>query len=257
MDQSLIDFAHKLADAAGEISAKYFRQDPGVEWKETGSPIVTEADRKAEEVMRQMIQAAFPDHGIWGEEYGPHNLDAEYVWVLDPIDGTTPFSVGKPLFANLIALCHNKSPVIGIINQPILNDRGEGVKDKSTTHNGSVVTTSSEINLTQARISATAPMGVCKRLGADKAYHLRDQVHVISAGGDAYNTGLVASGHCHASIETFTAMHDFLPLIPVIEGAGGVITDWDGQPLAFEPSVRHAVISCNQQIHDQLLALLK
>lgn len=233
---ALIALAETMADAAAEIAKKYYRAEFDIERKADSSP-VTQADREIERLLRTMIAAAHPDHGIWGEEEGSHNLDAEWVWVLDPIDGTRAFMSGMPSFATLIGLLHHGKPVLGIIDQAITGDRWLGAAGRSTLMNGRKVATRACRNLDRAFLKATAPDMFT---GADIAnfFRLSGMVGTTSYGGDAYNYGLLAAGFIDLVVEASNKPHDFLPLVPVIEGAGGVITDWHGAPLTLQSDGR-------------------
>ena len=151
-----LSMAETLADAAEPIVMTYFQSGVGADDKADASP-VTVADREAEAALRQLIEDAYPDHGIYGEEYGQKNVDAEWVWVLDPIDGTVGFVTGKPLFGTLISLCHNGQPVLGVIAAPAAADRWIGAKGYPTTRNGDVVTARPCGDIADAWVYATTP----------------------------------------------------------------------------------------------------
>jgi inositol-phosphate phosphatase/L-galactose 1-phosphate phosphatase/histidinol-phosphatase len=133
--QDFIDLAHRLADSSRPILRSYLRRKLDVDIKSDASP-VTQADREAEAAIRKLINATFPDHGIFGEEFGKERADAEYVWVLDPLDGTRSFITGRPTFGTLIALTRNGAPLLGVIDMPILGDRWVGAVGRPTTLNG-------------------------------------------------------------------------------------------------------------------------
>src|SRR6266481_5865494 len=185
-----IALADALADAAGAVIRPYFRQTIAVDDKADSSP-VTIADREAEQAMRALIEARFPADGIFGEEFGTVRADAEFVWVLDPIDGTKSFISGIPLFGTLIALLHRGRPVLGIIDQPISQERWRGV----------------------ARLKA--------------------EVKLTRHGGDCYAYGLVASGFIDCVVEASLKPYDYCAMVLIIEGAGGIFTDWQGKPLGL------------------------
>ncbi len=223
------EIAEKLANIAGKIVKSHFRSKLEITNKEDSSP-VTVADREAERAIRNVLEIEFPDHGILGEEYGSQNLDAEYVWVLDPIDGTKSFITGKPLFGTLIALCRNSKPVLGIIDQPILHDRWIGVLGEPTTHNGNIISTRSCTNIKDAWLSATSPDMFS---GKDKTSfnRLAETVKFSIYGGDCYAYGLLASGFSDIICEAMMQPYDYCALVPVVEGAGGKISDWIGGSL--------------------------
>lgn len=220
---------NEIADAAGEVIRKYFRKSFDILDKEDFSP-VTIADQLAEEAMVSIIQANFPSHAIFGEEKGWRCKEkiAEYVWVLDPIDGTKSFITGKPLFGTLIALLHRGKPIFGIIDQPVLRERWIGINGRKTTLNGQEISTRSCAKLSQAYLYTTSPH--LFNGDAEVAFaRVRDKVKVPLYGCDCYAYALLASGFVDLVIESGLKPYDFLSLIPVIEGAGGVITDWKGQ----------------------------
>ena len=228
-DNELIQFAHDLADAARPVVMALFRTRLDVEAKADESP-VTIADRNAEAAMRVLIEKTFPDHGIIGEEHGKQNEDAEYVWVLDPIDGTKSFVTGKPLFGILIALMKNGKPILGVIDMPALGERFIGVNGTATM-NGDAVAVRGAKDLKDAWLYTTTPdmfdtderRAAYGRLAAD--------VRQALFGCDCYAYGLLASGHVDLVCEANMSLYDFAALVPVVEGAGGVITDWQGAAL--------------------------
>lgn len=226
---ALIDLAIRLADAAGAVIRPYFRADLETIDKLDESP-VTIADREAESAMRALLAEHAPSHGVIGEEHGRVNEDAEHVWVLDPIDGTKAFITGKPLFVTLIALLHRGRPVLGIIDQPILGDRWIGAAGQPTTFRGSPARARPCPSLAQARLSTTGPQYFTEagKRAFDRA---AGRAKLLSFGGDGYQYGLVASGSLDVVIEEGLKLHDFAAVVPVIEGAGGSVTDWQGRPL--------------------------
>jgi histidinol phosphatase-like enzyme (inositol monophosphatase family) len=227
--RELIDLAEALADAAGGVVRRYFQTGIEADDKADQSP-VTLADREAESVMRALIAARAPEHGIIGEEHGRENAGAEHVWVLDPIDGTKAFLTGKPLFGTLIGLLHRGVPVLGIIDQPVLGDRWLGVAGRPTTRSGRAARVRPCAGLGQARLSTTGPQYFSeeKRRAFER---VAGQVKLLSYGGDCYQYGLVASGSIDVVIESGLKLHDFAALVPVVTGAGGVMTDWQGRAL--------------------------
>ena len=228
--------AETLADAAGEIIGGYFLKKLGVKQKSDRTP-VTIADRGAEKIMRRLIEIAFPTHGIVGEEFGTQNADADYVWVLDPIDGTKSFISGVPLFGTLIALTYRGTPVLGIIDQPIANERWLGATGRRTLFNGRPIKTRPCTGLAEATLYATAPEMFAK--GNAAAFErLRKKVKLARFGADCYAYGLVASGFIDLVVEADLKPYDFCALLPVIEGAGGKMTDWQGRALTLHSDGR-------------------
>ena len=222
---------HRLADAAGEAIRPYWRADFGLESKGDATP-VTLADRAAESAIRAIIETECPEDGIIGEEYGSVREGATRQWVIDPIDGTTSFVAGRPIFGTLIALMQDGWPVLGCIDQPILKERWVGSAGIGTTLNGKPVTTRHCPELKEAILASSGPHYFSAHDGehfmtlAAKTAHRR-----LIWGGDCYNYGLLASGHIDIVVEAGLKLHDFAALIPVVEGAGGLMCDWAGEPL--------------------------
>jgi CoA:oxalate CoA-transferase len=229
LDTNFLRLTHRLADVAGTIVRRYFRQPCAVDHKADQSP-VTVADRQIEEALRRILEAEWPSHGIIGEEYGAVRADADYVWVIDPIDGTRSFMSGKPTFGTLIALLHKGVPVLGLIDQPIVGDRWIGAQGHATHHNGSPATSRACAVLAHATIATTGPSYF-----NDDERRAYERVRVAGRtglwGGDCYNYGLLASGHIDVVIESGLKLHDFAALVPVVNGAGGLMCDWQGAPL--------------------------
>ena len=224
-----IKLAKRLADIARPIVTSFFRTKIQIQDKENLTP-VTAADREVEIAIREVLEIECPDHGIVGEEFGNQNIDAEYVWVIDPIDGTKAFITGKPLFGTLIALCKNGSPILGIIDQPIIKDRWVGATGHPTIHNGNIVSTRACQKISDAWLSATSPdMFTGKQEASFK--RLTRKVKFPLYGGDCYSYGLLASGFSDIICEATLQPYDFCALVPIIEGAGGKISDWVGNPL--------------------------
>ena len=251
-----IDLANRLSDAAREISGKYFRRSFTVETKSDESP-VTIADREIEARQRGMIEETHPEHGISGEEYGNLRMDADYVWVLDPIDGTKAFLNGIPVFTNLIGLTFQGNPVLGMIDQPILGERWIGAAGHGAKLNGRVLHTGDVTALDEITVHATTPEmfntdDLAKRFGK-----LAARTKYRRYGIDCYAYGLLASGYAHLVAEAEMKVQDYMPVIEVVRQAGGVISDWAGQPLGFD-SDGTVLASANEDLHAQaLLALAK
>ncbi len=228
----LVALAHELADAARPIAARYFRTGVTVDDKSDLSP-VTIADREAETAMRELLDRHVPDHGVFGEEHGAVRTDAEYVWVLDPIDGTKAFITGLPLFGTLIGLFHRGKPVLGIIDQPILQERWLGVDGERSTLNGQPISVRACADLASAYMYSTAP-GMFAEGYAQPHQALTEKVKLFRWGGDCYAYGLLAAGHVDLVVEADLKLYDYTALIPVITGAGGTITDWKGRALGMQ-----------------------
>lgn len=228
--------ANSLADAAGEIVRQYFRQPFDVEIKGDDSP-VTIADRAVEQRMREMIEAARPDDGIYGEEFGIKEGSSGLTWVLDPIDGTKSFVIGRPTFGTLIALCENGAPKLGVIDQAISGERWVG-SESGTTFNGEAVTCAPCSSLDVARIGSTTPA----MFGNNPVYKNFNE-NKFFWGGDCYQYGLMANGFVDVILEANMQPYDYLALVPVIEGAGGCISDFKGQALTID-SGTSTVVAC-------------
>ena len=233
--------ADALADAARAVISGYFRQKLAVDDKSDQTP-VTIADREAEAAMRRLIEARFPEHGIHGEEQGRVRGDAEYVWVLDPIDGTKSFISGIPLFGTLIALTHRGQPVLGVIDQPILRERWLGATGRATTLNGAPVRCRPCPSLAAATLYSTAPDTMFEGAAAEGYARLRRAVKLARTGADCYAYAQLASGFIGLVVEAQLKPYDYCALVPVIEGAGGVITDWQGRGLDLGADGR--VVAC-------------
>jgi inositol-phosphate phosphatase/L-galactose 1-phosphate phosphatase/histidinol-phosphatase len=229
VDPRLVRLANELADAARPIAARYFRTGVTVDDKTDQSP-VTIADREAETAMREILDKHVPQHGVFGEEHGAVRTDAEYVWVLDPIDGTKAFITGLPLFGTLIGLFHRGKPVLGVIDQPILKERWLGVEGERSTLNGQPIKVRACRDLDQAYLYSTSP-GMFPGAYAKPHEALTEKVKLFRWGGDCYAYGLLAAGHVDLVVEASLKLYDYAALIPVITGAGGTITDWKGKPL--------------------------
>lgn len=251
--QRFIDLAEKLADTAGAIVRRYFRTPMRVVGKKDATP-VTVADRRAEKAMRAAIRRAFPDHGILGEEYGPERIDAEYVWVLDPVDGTKAFISGVPLFGTLVALTRRGKPILGVIDQPVMRERWVGAVGRKTTFCGRKAKTRRCARIADATLIATSPH-MFKRAEFRAFERLRKKVKLPRYGGDCYGYGLVAAGHVDIVVEAGLKPYDFLAQVPILAGAGGIITDWRGRTLTLDSGPR--VCACgDRKLHKRVLRLL-
>lgn len=260
-DNTIQAFIRQLADASAEVIRPYFRQANDIVAKDDNSP-VTIADKEAEKVMRTLIETHYPEHGIIGEEYGNIHEDSPYQWVLDPIDGTASFMIGRPIFGTLIALCYQGVPILGVINQPILNERWIGTKGDKAVFEQSAPTTNEPAILSPRQCEAISQAILCTtspqyfatedivKFG-QLAYEARYTIY----GGDCYNYALLASGHVDVVVESGLQPYDYCALVAVVEAAGGMITDWQGNPLTLE-SKGHVVAAATAKLHEQLLTVL-
>ena len=231
---NLIALAEALADASGHVIRPYFRANVEAHQKHDESP-VTRADREAEQAMRLLIAQAHPAHGIIGEEYGWERPDATWCWVLDPIDGTRAFITGRPIFGTLIGLLHQGQPVLGIIDQPITGERWLGVRDQPTRFRGPFGGHAGARRcqrLSDAELSATSPEMLGNAL--PRFQNLAQAVRRTSWGGDCYSYGLLALGQIDVIAERDLKPWDWAALVPVVEGAGGKMTDWRGHRLTLQ-----------------------
>lgn len=248
-----ISFAERLADASGEVIRQHFRTPVPIDIKPDASP-VTVADRDAEAAIRALIETEFPDHGIIGEEHGTRDADAPYVWVLDPIDGTRAFITGKPIFGTLIALVAAGRPVLGCIDQPINRERWVGAAGTPTTFNGSEVSTRACPTLAQATLNTTSP-DLFEGTDAAGFAAVASRSGFVNYGGDCYAYGLVASGFVDLVVESGLSAYDYCALVPVVEGAGGVMTDWAGDPLTIYSDGR-VIAAGDAAVHAETLKVL-
>jgi len=254
IDQAFIDLANRLADASRPILRSYYRRKLDIDIKSDASP-VTQADREAEAAIRKLINAAFPDHGIFGEEFGKERADAEYVWVLDPLDGTRAFVTGRPTFGTLIALIRDGVPLLGVIDMPVLGDRWIGAVGRPTTLNGEKVETRRCAELSKAYLSASIPLMFDTPEKRAKFDAVQTKALSTTFGGDCYQYGMVATGFLDLVIECSLVEYDYLALDPILAGAGGQITDWRGNALRLGSGDR-VIASGDQRVHEAALRVL-
>ncbi|MEQ8192958.1 MAG: histidinol-phosphatase [Rhodospirillales bacterium] len=251
---TFLDVAVRLAETAAPIARKYFRTPLDIEAKADASP-VTVADKEIEAALRSVLRNTVPDHGIFGEEQEPERLDADYVWVIDPIDGTRSFSIGKPLFGTLIGLTYKGTPILGILDNPVLKERWIGCKDRPTLFNGKEARVRTCPDIARAWLSATTPhMFHGKALTAFDA--LKAKVRHTVYGCDCNAYGYLAGGYLDLVCEADLKPYDFVALVPIVEGAGGVMTDWRGKPLGFKTDGR-VIAAGDKALHAQALKALK
>lgn len=257
---SAVDFAafvDELANVAGDAIRPFFRTSLGVENKGRAGSFdpVTEADRAAETAMRSLIRETFPGHGIVGEEFGNEREDADFVWVLDPIDGTKSFISGMPAWGTLIGLLKNGAPVYGMMHQPFIGEHFSG-DGESANYRGPAgprrLSVRNCTSLAEAVLFTTSPL--LMSAGEQKRFREVEKAARLSRyGGDCYAYCMVAAGYVDLVIETGLKPHDVVPLIPIIQGAGGVITDWEGGPALNGGRI---VAAGDRRAHEQALKLL-
>ena len=252
MDE-FISFANILADESAKVIMEYFRQTLTIEKKNDDTP-VTIADKKSELKIRELINKSYPSHGILAEEFDNTNLDSEYIWVIDPIDGTRSFIAGHKDFGTLIALLYKKKPVLGIINCPAHSERWVGIENQITTLNGKKIKTSQKKSIEDCytittglyledEIFRNAFENIIKK---SKDYILR---------GDCYMYGMLSSGLVDIVFEDTLKAHDYMALVPVIQGAGGVISDKFNNPITLD-SDGSVLATANSLIHKQAINII-
>jgi inositol-phosphate phosphatase/L-galactose 1-phosphate phosphatase/histidinol-phosphatase len=225
-------FAETLADASRDMLIAASRDLPEVTVKADAS-YVTTTDREIEKKLREMIIEQYPEHGIFGEEFENLNTAAEYVWVLDPIDGTAAFVAGIPVYGTLIALAWNGKPFIGVIDHPMTDDRWTGVNNTCAFHNGKPITTRSCDTLASAYVTCSN----CDFMSLAQLAQfttVRKQVAYVQYGGSCFAYGVLASGRSDAAIDAGLEAFDIYACAAIIQGAGGVVTNWDGEELSFD-----------------------
>ena len=250
-------FVDELATVSGDAILPFFRTSLSIENKGPGSGYdpVTAADRAAEAAMRDMIRRTFPQHGVIGEEFGEENPEAEFVWVLDPIDGTKSFIAGMPAWGTLIALTRAGQPVYGMMHQPFIRERFTG-DGRAAFYRGQTDARDLRVrgcrNLSDAMLFTTSPllMKPADRTAFDR---VEAKVRLSRYGGDCYAYCMLAAGHVDLVIETELKPYDILPLIPIIVGAGGVVTSWEGGPAEGGGRV---VAAGDRRVHAEALAVL-
>jgi histidinol-phosphatase len=258
---TVIDFSAfigRLATAAGETILPFFRTSLSVENKSERQEFdpVTEADRAAEAVMRRLIKAGFPQHGIVGEEFGNEREDAEYVWVLDPIDGTKSFIAGFPTWGTLIALLHKGMPVYGMMHQPFIGERfsgDNGSANYENSHGARKLAVRRCATLKEATCYTTSPRLMNE---SDRAIfgRVESEVRLSRYGGDCYSYCMLAAGHLDLVIETELKPYDIAALIPIVTGAGGIVTNWEGGAAQGGGRI---IAAGDARVHEAALKLLQ
>jgi len=257
---SLVAFADELADVARAIARNAFISGASFTSKGDGSP-VTEVDETIERELRERVEARYPDHGILGEEYGCVGDDREFIWVIDPIDGTKAFAAGLPNFGTLIALCRGTTPVLGLIELPVSQHRCIGAQGMPTTFNGEPVRTRARQSLNRCVMSAAGSefyRDTAPRAGFER---LRSEVQWSVYGGGCVGYSSLVRGYVDICLEgSNLSTHDYCAYVPVIEGAGGRITDWQGNSLRLvtDSSARAAGVLAagNEHLLQQALECL-
>ncbi|MBT3557565.1 MAG: inositol monophosphatase [Rhodospirillales bacterium] len=248
-----IEAANSMADASGAVIRAGDQKSFQIVKKGDGSP-VTSVDQATEDRVRDIISEAFPDHGIVGEERDDHAPDSEFVWVLDPIDGTLPFLAGIPVYGTLIALLHQKRPVLGVIDMPMTGDRWIGCEGMPTTRNGEPCRTRSCADLSDAMMSTSNP-DYYDESNVSALEQMRDRSNWNVYGGSCMAYAQIASGRIDVGMDVLFDVHDYMALVPVIQGAGGIISDWSGKALDLNSGDRF-VAAGDARVHEQALEIL-
>jgi inositol-phosphate phosphatase/L-galactose 1-phosphate phosphatase/histidinol-phosphatase len=258
INKEIINFAHHLADISGEVIKKYFRIDNGEVTKDDDSP-VTKADQEAEKVMREAIEKQFPDHGIIGEEYGVKAAKSDYTWILDPIDGTSSFIIGRPIFGTLIGLSYKGKSVLGIMNQPITSERWIGIEGDASYFNNKKIRTRNCTEISNAVMCSSssfyfqnADEEILKRICGLTKYQ---KLGGIIYGGDCYSYASLASGFIDIVLDPGLKVYDYAATMPIVQMAGGVITTWEGNDPQLKSGVK--LVACaTKELHEKVLEVI-
>ena len=247
--------AQDMANAAGAHIRQANLSPFSSEIKYDGSP-VTEVDKKTEDIIREIITRQHPNHGIVGEERQALNPDAEFTWVIDPIDGTLAFLAGIPVFGTLIALLKHGSPVLGVVDMTATSERWIGQQGKPTLKNKSVVKVSDCTTLSKALLSTSNP-DFYNNSDYGLFEKMKSAVSQTVYGGSCMAYAQIATGRIDVGIDAQFDIHDYLPLVPVIEGAGGCISDWKGNTLTQKSGITNILACANPDLHRQALRILQ
>ena len=253
----LEDFALELGHTAGGIARAYFRKDFSIQNKDAaGFDPVTSADRAIESVLRKMIRERYPDHGIVAEEEGSDRPDSRFTWFIDPIDGTRSFMMGSPLWGTLVGLTERGKPIFGLLSQPFLEEVFFGAPSGSwliTAAGRQRLRSRPTVELAQATLACTHP-DMFQGSDRDRFNALAARCLMHRYGGDCYNYAMLAAGFIDLVVEAGLKPFDIVPVIPILEGAGCVVTDWQGRA----PLAGGAVVAAGTaELHGRALALLQ
>ncbi len=258
-EKEFLTFAHDLADKATPFLKQGFRAEAArAEMKADRSP-VTEVDRAVERQLRDVIISRYPEHGIIGEEWPSYQPEAEYCWILDPIDGTRAFTCGIPTFGMLIALKRSSDILLGVMQQPFTNERWAAEKGGNALYyrdsESTILRTSPCETLQKARFATTSPY-LFDDDEKPRFEAIRQATAIQTYGGDCYNYAMLATGHIDLIVEAGLKPYDIAALIPIMEGAGAILTDWEGGPLRLDSPMLNIVASANRALHDEALGVM-
>ena len=253
MDPKWIEASQNWLDEARLHAWKYFRSDLQVTDKEDSSP-VTVADKQIESLLRERIRSEFPDHGIIGEEEADENLISKYRWVIDPIDGTRSFITGNPLFGTLLSLVTEDEYLLGLMDLPMSQERWWATLDGGSFYKGKRCATSSTQKIEESRLVCTSP-AIFSNEELKQFQNLAKSVSVERYGGDCFNYGALACGWVELVAEASLHFYDIAALVVIIQEAGGIVTDWSGDPvrMGWDGTV---LAAANLDVHEQALELL-
>ena len=258
LDELLIA-ANQAADAAAKVTLQYFRNALEVDNKagEHAFDPVTQADKEAELAIRDILTTAFPQVGFYGEEHAAIESESGLTWVVDPIDGTRAFMSGMPLWGTLIGLFDGENAILGLMDIPFLEERFSAINGSASLqncHGSQGLLTRKEVSLADATLYCTTPDMFDTELSNRRFNSVKESVRLTRYGGDCYTYALLAAGHVDVVLDCDLQPYDITALIPIIEGAGGVVSNWEGSSAEDGGFV---VASGSQAIHDQTLALLQ
>lgn len=253
--EDLFKVINTALDAAAIKTTHYFRGSYESSMKEALSPLVTTADLETEKTIRAVLEQAFPEHGILGEEFPEKKSNSPYTWVIDPIDGTIAFAAGKPTYATLLALTYHGAPLIGAIDQPIVRDRWIGKTGEGVWHNQRKVETNPPLALHDAILSTTSVEYFKRPEDLARYNQLERACKLSTKGGDGYAYGLLSLGGIHIIMETGLAWHDVAALAPVVEGAGGCLIDLDGNPIKAGKNKYNVIATSHPSLVDEVFSL--
>lgn len=249
---AFLRFAGQLADAARPITGKYFRRKLVVAHKADASP-VTVADRETERCLRHLIHERYPDHAIIGEEEGSSG-QSSWQWIIDPIDGTKSFLSGFPVYCTLVALFHDERPIVSLLDMPRLDERFTAAHDRPSRMNGATLRTRRTREPDEALCYSTDPTMFTK-VQKKRLAPLCARLALHRYGGDGYLYAMLAAGWIDLVVEAAMKPYDYLPLILIVERAGGVISDWEGEPLTLKSS-GEILAAATPELHEAALDLL-